>query len=375
MQKVKTPPGASGHRARANALPMLYVLFWSFAGAASVAYLGIVISDPDLANVLSGPSEPGSSLERNNGELFATPQVNTLRDRLSDAQTEIAVLRSELNDRKQAYAEEQADSGQATVEQVDVAANTVDAAANVIEEPSTPGVAEAPQFAAYERAPPAVVGVPGVSVPGISLFEPPSQPAHDTAPPAPVSEVAIANAAIQSGPSEPSSIETGAISVPPVPVPGPRPKPVPVAVVHDPETAVEKPAPASKSPIRVAPVKVVTTPAASTSSAAPPAQTVAFGPAAVNRITAEAKPTIGVRLATGPSLDALRVTWKAMRDRHPEALRGLAPRYVKQDALGAAPFTLVAGPVSKPTDVLEICADLGGEALECALATFTGRTL
>jgi len=379
MQKVRTPPRASGPRIKARRLPLSYVLFWSFAGAASAAYLGIVISDPHLVSALPGPAQPGSPLENTSDELFASPQVNTLRDRLSNAQTEIAKLRSELDEHKQTYAEEQAEPMQASEQQPSLASNDsspatgYDSAANVHEELADTDVAQPSRFAAYESEPAAVVGVPGISVPGISLFEPPANPASEPEPPAPVSEVAIANAAMESEPSEPSSIETGAIRVPPAPEPGLRPKPVPVAVVREPGSAVGVTATPGKSPIKVAPVKVATT--SSAASATPPAQNVALAPAAVSRPAAEAKPAIGVRLATGQSLEALRVTWKAMRDRHPEILKGLAPRYVEQDALGSAPFSLVAGPVSKPTDVLEICADLGGEARECALATFTGKKL
>lgn len=382
MQKVRTPPRASGHGVKARRLPLFYVLFWSFAGAASAAYLGVIVSDPDLVSALSGPAKPGTPLERPSDELFATPQVNTLRDRLSNAQTDIAKLRSELDDHKQTYGEEPAevaDAGQSPAEHTDFVSNGsgsnnsgseagYDMATTAGDEPPVTAIAEPSRTAAaYEQREPApVVGVPGISVPGISLFEPPSSPAYDPAPSPPVSEVAIANAAIESGPSEPSSIETGAIPVPPAPEPGIRPKPVAVAVVSEPGPTAAQPAPAANSPIKVAPVKVTAT---------PPAQNVALAPAAASRGPAEAKQTIGVRLATGPSLEALRVTWKAMLDRHPEALKGLAPRYVKQDALGSAPFSLVAGPVSKPMDVLEICADLGGEARECALATFTGKKL
>lgn len=385
MQKVRTPPRASGSGVKARRLPVLYVLFWSLAGAASAAYLGIIVSDPDLVSALSGPAKPGSPLERPNDELFATPQVDTLRDRLSNAQTDIAKLRSELDDHKQTYGEEQADVGQVPEEQTDYASN--DSASDVgyemaaagNEDPPAPAIAQPPRVGPHEHevAPVAAVpgiSVPGISVPGVSLFEPPSYPARDPEPPAPVSEVAIANAAIENGPAEPSSIETGAIPVPPAPEPGLRPKPVPVVVVSEPEPTAVRTAPAGNSPIKVAPVKVTATPPPA-GSPTPPAQNVAFAPATVSRSPAEAKETIGVRLATGQSLEALRVTWKAMQDRHPEALKGLAPRYVQQDALGSAPFALVAGPVSKPMDVLEICADLGGEARECALAAFAGKKL
>lgn len=365
MQKVKTAPKASRRIAQRGALPMLYVLFWSFTGAASAAYLGLVIANPDLLNAVSSPAAPASQSQLPD-ELIASPQARELRNRLAEAQSDIAKLRMELNEHKEAYAAtEESNPEPAVAEPLTVAAVHEDRipAEEQVQEVQK---ADSPEAVSENTEP--SHPILGLSVPGVSVESPAAMLARHpigglSATPAapPLSEVDIANAATESRSAEPSKIETGALPVPPAPAPGLRPKPKPVTVV-----AVAKPKPAAEQA------------AAQAKPAARPPQDVAFGPATVVPGPAAQEAPMAVRLASAPTLEALRLTWKAMRERHGDTLRGLSARYVKQkpSSSGAAgPYTLVAGPVAKATDVLEICAGLGGESLECALTTFEGRTL
>lgn len=365
MQKVKTAREAGGRRkTKGKALPFLYVLFWSFAGAASVAYLGIIFTDPDLVNALSTPASSDSPSSFLTDEQVASPAARALSDRLSNAKVELSKLRTELSEHKQAYADDQSQ------ERSSPEAAPATAATDENIAPTEP------QMHASDDAAPSSIA-PGVVIPGLSIVNSatqhpgmphPSMPAAAAAPeespPAEsVSEVAIANTTIVNGSSAGSPIETGALPVVPPPAPGVRPKPRPVAVV-----AVARPNPVA--PQQPAPAKAVAKPTP------PKSQVVAFGPAIVTRAPQTVEPRkIGVRLATATTLDALRLAWNAMRERHGDALKGLSPRYVKQSISGAGPYALVAGPVAKSTDVLEICAGLGGEVHECALATFEGRSL
>lgn len=375
MQKVKKPSKASGRLTQAGTLPVLYVVFWSFAGAASAAYLGFVITDPDLINALSSPAAPAPQSESSD-EVLASPQARTLRNRLSEAQKDITQLRSELSEHKEAYAAAEASGADPAIEEATAATheegatNETQVAGLTAKSGTQISSEDHTQHSAADDAAPSgtqpAIAVPGVSVAGVSIapptITPPMVPSAtpDTPALSTVSEVAIANATLVNGPVEPSNIETGALPVPPAPEPGVRPKPKPVVTV-----AIAKP----KPPVaRAAP---------RATPAAPPKQVVAFGTAKVTTEPAARTSAFGVRLASAPSLDALRLTWNAMRERHGETLRGLKARYVKQNPAnaGAGPYTLVAGPVAKPTDVLEICAGLGGESLECALIPFEGRTL
>lgn len=364
MQKVKTAREAGGRRkTKGRALPFLYVLFWSFAGAASVAYLGVIFTDPDLVNALSTPASTNSPSSLFTDEQVASPAARALSDRLSNAKVELSKLRTELNEHKQAYAE-----GEPQEVAPSEAVPTTSA-----DDDRVP--AEPQMTAANETAP--VPVVPGVVIPGLSIVDlatqhpgmpHPNMPMTTAAPeqpspPSSVSEVAIVNTTIVNGSNAGSPIETGALPVVPPPAPGVRPKPKPVAVV-----AISKPKPAAQP--QAAPTKAAAPPTGPTS------QVVAFGPATVTRAPKTVEtPKIGVRLATAPTLDALRLTWNAMRERHGDALKGLSPRYVKESVSSTGPYALVAGPVAKSTDVLEICAGLGGEVRECALATFEGRSL
>jgi len=379
MRKAKTGPKVRGRSAQAAALPLLYVVFWGLTGAASATYLSLVISDPKLVNALSTPTShaPQSRLPE---ELIASPQAKQLRERLNEAQSEIAQLRTEINEKKEAHVAEHAPAPSSSTVSSPRENETVIAAvppsqlSNERVEPSAPPYAQAPREPAPQPQQTAAFHVPGVSV-----YPPPAEiaipsPVQQAEPEADVAaapdagqaaheghdnEAAIAQASAANGTGEASQIETGALSVPPAPAPGVRPKPKPVAVV-----AVAEPQAAAAEPAAV--------PAAAAKAEAP-VKTAAVAPAKAAAKPAAKPAAIGVRLASAPSVDALRATWKSMRERHTDTLSGLTPRYIKQG--GAGSYTLLVGPVAKATDVLEICAGLNGESLECALANYEGRAL
>lgn len=137
-------------------------------------------------------------------------------------------------------------------------------------------------------------------------------------------------------------------------------KEVPVKVA-----AVQKPKPAPK-PAAQATSKIKT---GSVGKAA--TQPITFGPAIVTRAT---KP-IGVRIATGPSVDSLRLSWNALADRHGDSLRRLQPRYVTGiDATGLT-YDLIAGPFNTANEASQVCARLHANGARCSLGEFTGNAL
>jgi septal ring-binding cell division protein DamX len=81
-----------------------------------------------------------------------------------------------------------------------------------------------------------------------------------------------------------------------------------------------------------------------------------------------------VQLASGPSLDALRMSWLALRDQHGNALGSLQPRYVAPRG-GTGTYRLVVGPLASKADAEKVCANLGLTHHDCFATTSIGKPL
>lgn len=81
-----------------------------------------------------------------------------------------------------------------------------------------------------------------------------------------------------------------------------------------------------------------------------------------------------VQLGAGPSLDALRMSWLALRDQHGDALASLQPRFVAPRG-GSGPYRLVAGPLPSKADADKVCAELGVGHEGCFPTTALGHPL
>ena len=85
-------------------------------------------------------------------------------------------------------------------------------------------------------------------------------------------------------------------------------------------------------------------------------------------------PSLGVMIATAPTLDAARLTWQALLDGHRTALSGLEPRYV--EAAGETPtYRLIAGPVKSREAAARLCERLKLGKSRCHAAPFAGHPL
>jgi hypothetical protein len=84
---------------------------------------------------------------------------------------------------------------------------------------------------------------------------------------------------------------------------------------------------------------------------APPV--IAFGEAEV----IPAQQAFAVQIAAGPSLDALRLSWNILAERH-GALAVLQPRFIAPRAQGGS-YRLLAGPLPSKADADRICAAMG----------------
>ena len=121
-------------------------------------------------------------------------------------------------------------------------------------------------------------------------------------------------------------------------------------------------------------------PAAADPPAAPPKLETGSIPAAPPIITfgepevTPVRQAYTVQLGAGPSLDALRMSWLALRDQHGDALASLQPRFVAPRS-GAGPYRLVAGPLSSKADADKVCADMGMGRDTCFATTALGQPL
>lgn len=109
---------------------------------------------------------------------------------------------------------------------------------------------------------------------------------------------------------------------------------------------------------------------AAAAKAKPAAGPIAFGPAVVTR----SQSAVGVRLTAAPSVDALRLSWNLMSERHGTELGSLEPRYVSGGA-PSAPFALIAGPLPSEREAQDLCTTLITKGIPCSVDAFTGNAL
>ena len=129
-------------------------------------------------------------------------------------------------------------------------------------------------------------------------------------------------------------------------------------------TVEERPAKALReAPLRESrPPRVAA--ATTTGSIAKPAEPAAASPG----------PPAGVLIATGPSLDAVRLSWQLLNETNKSVLRPLEPRYVENSAEGGL-FQLIAGPVGSREEAAKVCERLKARNARCTVTSYTGHPL
>jgi len=121
-----------------------------------------------------------------------------------------------------------------------------------------------------------------------------------------------------------------------------------------------------------------------TGSVASPAaaDAITFGPPTVTT-TATVPPsdnaapvrTVGVQIATGPSVDSLRLSWTLLNERHGESFRSLQPRYTTNSSGPEQSYDLVIGPLASTDDARRLCHELAMKATPCTVSRFAGDAL
>ncbi len=88
---------------------------------------------------------------------------------------------------------------------------------------------------------------------------------------------------------------------------------------------------------------------------------------------AAAKPApIGLLLGSAPSVDAVKLNWTILNDRHADAVRNLHPRYVPMGKGAERSYALLAGPVGSPEQAKTLCKLMVDRGLACEVSTYRG---
>jgi hypothetical protein len=124
--------------------------------------------------------------------------------------------------------------------------------------------------------------------------------------------------------------------------------------------------------------KVINTPL-ETGSVRPDADAAPAAPKkpAAEKAAAPAKPKkpVGIRLATGGSVDNLRVSWGVLAERHRDELKSLQPRYFNSVDGNGITYELVAGPFKSTAEAKKVCQSLKAQAIDCQVSNYGGNAL
>lgn len=341
-----------------------YVLVWGVLALAALAYVSAIMLKPNwLINAFPAMGRAISQPQGNEGQRAAAlAEAERLRK-------DLAVARKEAGDLKQQVADSEAmvRSGQLRVAGLEKELQDARRAAAAL-------VTAAP--AATTDSPPATDAAPAAA-------------ATQTAPAAKTLAAAsgrpidfqMVNADIR--PTLPAPEATPKVASVELPLPARRPappraqaKPTPIAQIVRPTIAVPGVAAVAapaENPIvtgSVSAPQVVAKAKPEPVKAAAQAAPVVFGAPVVTKATTP----VGVRLTAGPSLDALRLSWSLMAERHAAELSVLEPRYVIGSS-PSAPFALIAGPLQSSEEAKNLCAKLARKGIACTVDTFTGNAL
>lgn len=83
----------------------------------------------------------------------------------------------------------------------------------------------------------------------------------------------------------------------------------------------------------------------------------------------------GVEIAEGPSVEAIRLFWDLLNERHGALLGGLSSRYRAKDPASGNPYSLIAGPLPNSNAAEQLCVQLNQLNLSCRPTGFQGELL
>jgi hypothetical protein len=102
---------------------------------------------------------------------------------------------------------------------------------------------------------------------------------------------------------------------------------------------------------------------------------VAFGAPQVKPAAAAPESPRGVQIATGPSVDALRISWMLLSERHKEVLKHYEARFVPVTGGKSPTYRLIAGPIESTSAANRVCGELRARRVTCGVSAFGGEPL
>lgn len=356
----KAAKGASG----------LYLATWAVLAAAASGYMGILLLQPEWAAPLTT-----QSLRTEEPKPASTEVVEQLTGEIHFLRTRVADLQRELTEVKSTAAAKH-----------EVAAIRDDVLAAITPPPAP--VAPEPQLAETDPDVPDILNAqtaeprlrttqteaPGEDVRLLDVAQSEARPeAEQDAAGQPRVKIVNATQPRERQPEPEAELTAdlprrdnlATVAAPPAPPPVPVKK---VAVLDS-----------RPSPITITrAVPIVTNPSRpalplATGSLPPPEpQQITFGPATVT----PASEAYAIHLDAGPSVDALRLRWSVLHDRHQSALRDLEPRYLVGGSPAAPSYELLAGPIDSAEEASRICALLRARGVTCTIGgPFAGEAL
>lgn len=361
-----TPPRGSGR---------LYAATWTLLGMLSLGYMGVLLLQPEWAAPITTQSLPTQEPSPDPSEQVArlSGEVDSLRQTVADLKQELTEVRSKsaareveiINQRAQAAIRPPSGAQQRDTETAVLQHDpegVEPAVGHAIDSPDlrTTGVEPPPVPAGLPEPPPLVrqaITIQSLSVGG----EP------DVKATTPESGVEARQAKTIEGDREAAQGEPKhrkPALMPPPPAPVRKVVVLDVRPTHEPapQPAATTAPPGERHALRMA--------TGSLQSTQPP--TITFGPPTVT----PASDAFAVRLDAGPSLDALRLRWSVLNDRHRDALGGLEPRYLKSGSAVAPSYELLAGPIASVDEASRICSQLQARRVPCSVGgPFAGEAL
>lgn len=92
-------------------------------------------------------------------------------------------------------------------------------------------------------------------------------------------------------------------------------------------------------------------------------------------VITRADSAFGVALASGPSLDAIRLSWSLLSDNHAATLQNLSPRYTTKQTSYGESFRLLAGPLNTTSAAEAVCQKLRDRNIPCYTTAYKGNAL
>lgn len=303
-----------------------YVVGWLAAAGLALGYITLVAAQPELAAQFT-PSLKSLELQASADESEAEAQgdVPALRKALAQAQLDAAKARTELK---------------LETERVASLASRMAA----LEGPKQAA-------AAGQTSPPPAAGDKVSMVPEPAAPAPAAEPA----PKLEVKRIAVV--------PTPETEETAAVVAAPAKVAA---KSASAAASDIAETMAAQPSANGSTAIETGSI-------AAAAPAAAPAP-VTFGRALVKHAPQAAKP-VGLKIANSTSVDALRLTWGLLNERHGSALKTLKPRYINGGSSAAPSYDLMAGPVKNAAEARRMCGVLAAKGISCSVGNYDGNAL